>query len=132
MSEADLFSRPLEFWQMVGITLVLLGALYMVVDTVRWQRRTRERKKALCQIASEGEELKAGLLAVGSSIDSKEAALAAERWMKATASMLEGYSAEAVKYFERLPTPGSSAVEIVIQRIENLKDISERPDIYYS
>ena len=131
MSEADLLSRPFQFWQILGMTLVLLGALYMVLDTVRWQRRTRERKKALCQIASEGEELKAGLLAAGA-MDSKEAALAAERWIKATASMLEGYSEEAVKYFERMPNFGSAPVEILNQRIENLKDISERPDIYYS
>jgi hypothetical protein len=123
-------------WQSIAVVLVLLAALYQLAETIYHQVRIHMRRKVLSRILSDGHTLQNARFSDHSLDELMPSKMAVDAWFKETTSTLRTYSSEAASFFESVSVPGTppgtlSAEEIFRLRLDNLRAIVERPDLYY-
>jgi hypothetical protein len=123
-------------WQSIAVILVLLAALYQLADTIYHQVRIHTRRKVLSRLLSEGHTLQNARFSDRNLDGLLPSKMAVDAWFKETTSTLRTYSSKAAAFFESVTVPGAppgtlSADEIFLLRLDNLRTILERPDLYY-
>lgn len=133
--------RPFD-WVMLIVEVLVLVLIGAEIAPALWhKRKAKERQKALFSLLVEGQEI---LNQAPSPFDQTSVnawGVSVNAWSAKVAKVLRGYSEHAVASFnhqsqtgtryQHIPEGAWPAYEKIAARIENLRNIIEKPDIYY-
>jgi hypothetical protein len=137
----DSETRPIDWWLLVIEVLVLAIIAAEFVRILLRERRTHKRLITLHAIMAKGQELQRTVPNNGQSDKITAWANSVEEWIKETAQALDGYSPQAAAAFNQgigtsvhyphVHGALQGTHNILLRRLDNLRGIMEKPEVYY-
>lgn len=138
-------SRPVDILMLVIEFLVLGLIAYEVLGKVRKDQRIKKRLIAMRGAMANGHSLQEAIpRGTGITDAAREWGKSVDLWVEETGRLLETYSPQAVVAFVHDPGELSKSVlagggpiadprryTLLVRRLNNLKDIMEKPDVYF-